>query len=70
MHVELGDNTKYAFMGARIASFQLKSGKPLNMSDVLYVLGPKKNLLSISSMEDKWYAMEFIDGRVLSCPKG
>jgi hypothetical protein len=51
--VELGDNAKYAVKGVGTTSFQLKSGKPLKMSEVLYVPGLKKNLLSISAMEDK-----------------
>jgi hypothetical protein len=40
------------------------------MSEVLYVLGLKKNLLSISSMEDRGYAVAFVDGKVLAWPKG
>jgi hypothetical protein len=39
LQVELGDNTKYAVKGVGTASFQLKSRKPLRMSDVLYVPG-------------------------------
>jgi hypothetical protein len=40
------------------------------MSEVLYVPGLKKNLLSISAMEDRGYAVAFIDGQVLAWPKG
>jgi hypothetical protein len=40
------------------------------MSEVLYVPGLKKNLLSISSMEDRGYAVAFVDGQVLAWPKG
>jgi hypothetical protein len=32
------------------------------MKDVLYVLGLKKNLLSISSLDKKGYRVSFIDG--------
>jgi hypothetical protein len=39
------------------------------MSKVLHVPGLKKNLLYIYTMEDRGYAMEFIDGKVLSWPK-
>jgi hypothetical protein len=60
--VELGDNAKYAVKGVGIASFQLESIKPLRMSDVLYVPGLKKNLLSISAMEDRGYAVAFSSG--------
>jgi hypothetical protein len=70
LHVELGDNAKYAFKGVGTTLFQLNSEKPLKMSEVLYVPGLKKNLLSISIMDDIGYAMEFIDGKVLAWPKG
>jgi hypothetical protein len=59
LQVELGDNTKY-----------VKYGKPLKMSDVLYVPGLKKNLLSISSMEDRRYVVAFVGGQVISWTKG
>jgi hypothetical protein len=65
--VELGDNTKYAVKGVGTTSFQLISGKPLKMSEVLYVPGVKKNLLSIS---DRGYAVAFMEGQVLAWPKG
>jgi len=39
LQVELGDNAKYAVKGIGTTSFQLKSGKPLKMSEVLYVPG-------------------------------
>jgi hypothetical protein len=70
LQVELGDNAKYAVKGVGTTSFQLKSGKPLKMSEVLYVPGLKKNLLSISAMEDRGYAVAFVDGQVLAWPKG
>jgi transposase InsO family protein len=68
--VELGDNVKYAVKEVVTASFQLESGKPLRMSDVLYVSGLKKNLLSISVMEDKGYAVAFSGGHVLAWSRG
>jgi hypothetical protein len=64
--VELSDNTKYAVKGVGTTSFQLKSRKILKMSEVLYVPRLKKNLLSISTMEDRGYAVEFVDGQVLA----
>jgi hypothetical protein len=70
LQVELGNNAKYAVKGVGIASSQLKSEKPLRMSAVVYVPERKKNLVSISAMEDRGYAMAFIDGQVLTWPKG
>jgi hypothetical protein len=67
---KIGDTAKYAVKGFGTTSFQLKSGKPLKMNEVLYVPRLKKNLLSISSMDDKGYAVEFVDGQVLTWPKG
>jgi hypothetical protein len=68
--VELGDNAKYAIKGFGTVLFQLKSKKPLKMSEVLYVPGLKKNLLSNSAKEERGYAVTFIDGQVLAWPKG
>jgi hypothetical protein len=68
--VELGDNVKYAVKGVGTTSFQLKSGKPLKMSEVLYVPRLKKNLFSISTMEDRGYAVAFVDGKVFAWRKG
>ena len=40
------------------------------MNDVLYVLGLKKNLLSISGLEENGFRVSFIDFQVLMWPKG
>ena len=42
----------------------------MKMKEVLYVLGLKKNLLSISSINKKGYRIDFIDGQVLMWSKG
>lgn len=69
LQVELGENTKYAARGARKTSFQLENGDHLRMRNVLYVPELKKNLLSISAMEDKGFRIAFVDGKVLTWPK-
>jgi hypothetical protein len=66
--VEFGDNSKYTVKGVGISLFQLKFGKPLMMSEVLYVPGLKKILLYISAMEDIGYVVTFVDGKVLVWP--
>ena len=43
---------------------------PLRVSDVLYVPGMKKNLISVSALEDKGYDVLFRRGRVLIYPMG
>ena len=51
-------------------AFHRESGKPLIFADVLYVLGLTKNLISISTLEDKGYHVKFRDHRVYIRPKG
>ena len=40
------------------------------MKYVMYVLGLKKNLLSISALEKKYFRVAFVDGKVLMWTKG
>jgi hypothetical protein len=56
--------------GVGTTSFQLESRDSLHMRDVLFVPGLKKNLLSISALEDRGYKVAFVDGQVLVWPKG
>jgi hypothetical protein len=55
--VELGDDAKYAVKGKGTFMFQLESGGLLEAHDVLYVPELKKNLLSVSVLEDKGFSM-------------
>jgi hypothetical protein len=67
--VVLGDDSKHAIKGGGEASLQLDSGNPLLIKDILFVQGLKKNLLSISALEDKGFRVAFVDGQVLLWPK-
>ena len=40
------------------------------MKYVMYVLGLKKNLISISSLDKKEFRVSFVDGQVLMWTKG
>jgi hypothetical protein len=51
-------------------SFQRESGKPLYFADVLYVLGLTKNLISVSTLEEKGFEVTFHGGKVYIRPKG
>ena len=42
----------------------------MKMQDVLYVLGLKKNLLSVSTLDAKGFRVAFVDGQVLLWPRG
>ena len=53
INVELGDDARYQAQGIGTVSFQSESGKPLSFIDVLYAPGLTKNLISVSTLEDK-----------------
>ena len=42
----------------------------MKMKDVLFVPGLKKNLLSISVLDDKGMRVAFVDGQIIMWPKG
>jgi hypothetical protein len=69
LQVVLGDDSKHAIKGVVEASLQLDSDNPLSIKDILFVQGLKKNLLSISALEDKGFKVAFVDGQVLLWPK-
>lgn len=62
-HIELGDDGGYLTKGMDTVSFQRESGNSLHVKDVLYILGPKKNLVSISTLKDKSYDVIFSRGK-------
>jgi hypothetical protein len=52
MSVELGDDATYLVRGVGSISFQMSLGDVLELSDILFVLGLKMNLLLVSCMTD------------------
>ena len=68
--LSLGDDYQYHIKGIGESSYNLDSKTPIRMNKVLYVLGLKKNLLSISALDNKGNMVVFIDGQVLMWPKG
>jgi len=58
LEVVLGDNSKVRATRVVTVSFQRES-LPLKVTDVFYVPGLKKNLISVSSLEDKGYEVVF-----------
>ena len=67
--VELGDKNTYLVEGIDQAFVKLKTCNNVHLSNVLYVLGLEKNLVSISCLEDKGNRIAFVDGKVLSWHK-
>jgi hypothetical protein len=65
LQVELGDDSSHVVKGVGETSLQLNSGNPLSIKDILFVQGLKKNLISISALEDKGFRVDFVDGQVL-----
>ena len=70
LDIELGDNTNYNAAGLGTIAFRKGLDDLLEVKDVLYVPGLKKNLLSISQIEDKGMVVTFVGGRVLIYPRG
>ena len=66
--VQLGDD--YPIKGMGEAYYKLKFGNIMKMKEVLYVPGLKKNLLSISALNKKYFRVTFVDGEVLMWLKG
>ena len=56
-HEWLGDDYQCPIKGSGESSYKLYSGKSLTMKEVLFVLGLKKNLLSISALMQKEYGL-------------
>jgi hypothetical protein len=59
IHVVLGNDAIYNVKGAGTYTFQLDSDMHLQLSEVLYVPGMKRNLVSIYALEEKGYKVTF-----------
>jgi hypothetical protein len=70
VEVVLGDDQVVKAIGCGTVSLQRESLPPMLLREVLYVMGLKKNLFSVSSIEDRGYEALFRDGKVLLFPKG
>jgi hypothetical protein len=70
LEVVLVDGSIVKADGIGTVSFQRQSRPPKLVRDVLYVLGLKKNLISVSTIKDRGYEVVFRDGQVLMYTKG
>ena len=62
--IEMGDDEKYSVSGVGTVAFQREHGASITLTDVKYVPGLKKNLVSIAMLEDKGYDDVFSKGNV------
>ena len=64
LEIILGGNSTYPMKWTGTVTLHLNQGQIIHLQDVLYVPDLKKNLVSISAMEDKGFKVVFIDGKV------
>eukprot|EP00253_Pinus_taeda_P001802 PITA_01802 len=64
LKIIFGDNATYPMKGIGTVTLHLNYGQTIHLQEVLYVPDLKKNLVSISVMEDQGFKVEFIDGKV------
>ena len=62
MRIEMGNDEKYSVSGVGMVAFQREHGARITLTDVKYVPGLKKNLVSIVMLEDKGYDVVFNKG--------
>ena len=70
VEVELGDDRVVRAVGRGTVSFKRESRHPLRFRDVHYVPGLRKNLISVSTIEDRGFEVRFYEGHVYILPKG
>jgi len=68
--VKLGHDYQYLIKEEGEAIYNMESRKQMRMKEVHYVPGLKKNLLSISALEEKGLRVAFVDDQVPIWPKG
>lgn len=70
MKIILVDNSTHPVKCFGYIKFHLDSRESIFLHDVMYVPRLKKNLVSISTLEDKGMSVSFIKGKVLTWPIG
>jgi hypothetical protein len=70
MEIALGDDTIVRVAGRGTMTFQRDTMPPISFRDVLYVPGLKKNLISVSTLQDRGLEVSFRGTKVLIHPKG
>jgi hypothetical protein len=70
IEISLGDDRVFKVAGVGTVSFQRDSMPPISFTDVLYVPGMKKNLISVSTLQDRGLEVTFRGTEVLIHPRG
>ena len=63
--MELGDGSTFDIKGVGSTKIQLDSGTLIIVEEILYVLGLKKNVISVTVLEEKGFSVSFSEGKVL-----
>ena len=64
--VTIGDNSAHSVKGIGNCTLKLKLGSSLLLKGVLYVPGIKRNLISVTTLEDDGHNVAFMDGKVIT----
>ena len=64
LEIVLGDDIVVRAVGRGTVRFDRESMQPMLLRDVLYVPGLKKNLVSVSTIEDRGFGIYVLDGKV------
>jgi hypothetical protein len=70
MEITLRDDSLVRVVGIGIVTFQRDAMPPISFRDVLYVPGLKKNLISVSTLQDRGLEVTFRGTEVLIHPQG
>jgi hypothetical protein len=70
MDIDLGNDSLFRVVGIGIVTFQREDMPPISFRVVLYVLGLKKNLISVSTLQDRGIEVSFRRTKVFIHPNG
>jgi hypothetical protein len=70
MEIVVGDDRAFTVAGVGTVAFRRDGLRPISFTDVLYVPGMKKNLISVSTLQDRGLEVTFRGIEVLIHPQG
>jgi hypothetical protein len=70
IEISLGDDRVVRVVGVGTVVFQTDGMPPISFTEVLYVPGMNKNLISISTLQDRGLEVKFRGTEVLIHPRG